>query len=61
MTDTPSIAAAYFFVHSTIVRAGQGHSSTPNLASVLQEGEESANIHLSSRIVRCDELVLMEA
>jgi hypothetical protein len=33
---------------STIVRAAQGDGSRPNLASVLQEGDKSANIHVRS-------------
>jgi hypothetical protein len=33
---------------STIVRAAQGDGSRPNLASVLREGGESANIHVRS-------------
>jgi hypothetical protein len=35
---------------STIVRAAQGDGSRPNLASVLQEGGESANIHVRDQL-----------
>jgi hypothetical protein len=33
---------------STIIRPAQGDGSRPNLASALQEGRKSANIHVRS-------------
>jgi hypothetical protein len=33
---------------STIVRVAQGDGSRPNLVSVLQEGDKSANIYVRS-------------
>jgi hypothetical protein len=37
---------------STTVRAARGHGSGPHLASVLQEGVKSPNIHASLRVTR---------
>ena len=36
---------------STIVRAAQGDGSRPKLASVLQDGEKSANIQTGSAVI----------
>ena len=37
---------------STTVGAAPRDGSRPNLASILQEGERSANIHSSSGVIR---------